>query len=170
MPTLKDNRTYQAMTVQQADDLFLAIARRKAALDKENAAHKRKLAEMEAAHKAKLDPMVAELTAMQAELTSYIMANPGRFVKPRKHPVGQIGTYGMTTDPAYVTITDKVALTDYALENGYDDLYHVEHVPDKPAILTRLMRGEDIPGATMTPPGDVAKMTYKQGYAEQLGV
>ena len=52
MSTLQDNRRYQAMSV--ADALFLRIARLKAAIDREGAAYKKRLAEMEEAHRAKI--------------------------------------------------------------------------------------------------------------------
>ena len=31
-----------------------------------------------------------------------------------------------------------------------------------------MMEQEDIPGATLVPAGDVAKFSFKKGYAEQL--
>lgn len=40
--------------------------------------------------------------------------------------------------------------------------------PDKDAALRRIMGGESIPGAEVVPPGDVAKIAFKKGYAEQL--
>ena len=168
MAILKDNRKYQAMTVAEADSLFLRIARLKAVVEKETAAHKKKLAELEEAHKAKLAGPLAEKEELEAELTAYILANPDRFERPRKHPVGQIGSYGITTDPAFITITDKKAVIEYALEQGYDDLCRVERVPDKDAVLARIQAGEKIPGAVMTPAGDVAKLSWKKGWAEQL--
>ena len=168
MATLQDNRRYQAMTVEDADAIYLRIARLKAAIDKEAAAYKKRLAELEEAHRAKIAPDVAAMEAELEELKGYMMANQGRFVKPRKRQVGQIGSYGITTDPAYVRITDKEAFIQYALEQGYDDLTRVERTPDKDAALRRIMGGEQIPGAEVVPPGDVAKIAFKKGYAEQL--
>ena len=168
MAILKDNRKYQAMSVSEADGLFLRIARLKAVIEKETANHKKKLAELEEAHKEKLAGPLAEKDELEAELTAYILANPDRFERPRKHPVGQIGAYGITTDPAYVTITDREAVIEYALTNGYDDLCRVERIPDKDAALARIQAGEKIPGAVMTPAGDVAKISWKKGWAEQL--
>ena len=34
--------------------------------------------------------------------------------------------------------------------------------------MRRLMDKEPIPGATLVPAGDVAKFSFKKGYAEQL--
>ena len=168
MSTLQDNRRYQAMSVADADAIYLRIARLKAGIDRETAAHKKRLADLEIAHKDKIAADLAAMEALEKELCAYILANPGRFTKPRKHPVGQIGSYGITTDPAYVRITDKEAFVDFALEQGYDDLTRVERTPDKDAALRRIMGGESIPGAEVVPPGDVAKIAFKKGYAEQL--
>ena len=168
MAVLKDNRKYQAMTVQEADDLFLRIARLKAAIDKETAAHKKKLADLEMAHKDKIASDLAAKEALEKELSAYILANPDRFVKPRKHPVGQIGSYGITTDPAYVDISDEDAVIKYASENRYDDLIRLKVKLDLDAVRCRIEGGETIPGADIVPAGDVAKLIFKKGYADQL--
>lgn len=168
MGVLKDHRKYQAMTVSDADDLFLRLAKVKADIDRKSAAHKKKIADLEAAHKEQIAAELAEKEALEKELGSYILANPGRFLKPRNHQVGSVGSYGITTDPAYVQISDKEAFIQFALENGYEDLYRTEHTPDKVAAMRRIMAQEDIPGATLIPAGDVAKFSFKKGYAEQL--
>ena len=168
MGILKDNRKYQAMTVADADELLLKIARVKAVIDKETAAHKQKLAELELNHKQKLADALAEKKALEDELCAYVLANPERFEKPRKRPVGQIGTYGIVTDPAYVIIRDKDAVVAFALERGYDDLIRTERTPDKDAVLKRIMAGEEIPGAKLIPAGDVVDLSFRKGYAERL--
>ena len=168
MGKLIDNRKFQTMTEAEADDLYLRIARLKAGLDKVTAAHKAKIADLELAHKNRIAADVAEKAALEAELAAYILANPGRFQKPRKRPVGLIGTYGITTDPAYVEVLDKEALVDYALEQGYDDLYQVERTVCKDAVLRRIRAGEEIPGARVVEAGDVAKLSFRKGYAEAL--
>ena len=156
------------MTVSQADDLFLRIAHLKAAIDKETAAHRKKLADLELEHKAKITGPLAEKEALEKELAAYIMANPDRFEKPRKHPVGQIGSYGIVTAPAKVEITDLESMIDYAMENGYDDLFRVERKADKAAALKHIQSGEEIPGAKVIPAGEVVDFSFKRGYAEEL--
>ena len=106
MTTLKDNRKYQAMTVADADELFLKIARIKAILDRKSAAHKKRLADLEILHKEDVASELAEYELLTGELADYIQAHKERFLSPRKHKVAQIGSYGITTDPAYVTIED----------------------------------------------------------------
>ena len=114
MANLKDNRQLQAMTVSEADDLFLEIARLKAFVDRETASHKKKLADLEIAHKEKIAASLFRQEDLEERLAEYIAANPDRFIKPRKHPVGQIGTYGVVTDPAYILIQDKAAVIAFA--------------------------------------------------------
>ena len=168
MSVLCDNRKYQAMTVEEADALFLDLARHKAAVEREAARYKQRLAELEAAHREKIALDVAAVEALEQELGAYIRANPARFLKPRKHQVGQIGSYGITTDPAVVKIEDKAAFVAFALEQGYDDLCRVERTPDKDAAAKRIAAGEVIPGARLIPAGDVVKLAFRKGFAEQL--
>ena len=168
MTTLKDNRKYQAMTVADADELFLKIARIKSVLDHKSSAHKKRLAELELAHKEDVASELAEYELLTAELGNYIQAHKERFISPRKHKVGSIGSYGITTDPAYVTIDDEEKIFAYALENGYDDMINTTRKPNKDAILRRAIAGDIIPGAAVIPPGDVVKLSFTKGYAEQI--
>ena len=101
-------------------------------------------------------------------ITAYILANPGRFVKPRKRSVGAIGAYGLATDPAYVRIVDADAAVAYALENGYEELLRVTREVEKEAVLRHAAAGETIPGIVVVGAGDVAKLTFRKGYAEAL--
>ena len=168
MTTLKDNRKYQAMTVADADELFLKIARIKSILDRKSAAHKKRLADLELAHKEDVAAELAEYELLTAELGNYIQAHKERFIAPRKHKVGSIGSYGITTDPAYVTIDDEEKIFAYALKNGYDDMINTTRKPNKDAILHHAIAGEIIPGAAVVSPGDVVKLSFTKGYAENL--
>lgn len=163
-----DNRQYQAMTVDEADALFLRIAKHKAALERKGAAYKARLAKLEEEFLADTRADRDAYNNLSAELIAYILANPDRFTKPRKHPVGGIGSYGITTDPAIVTVTDKELFVQFALENGYKDLVKVSHTPMKDAVLRRTSGGESIPGVRITPPGDVAKIVFKANFADLL--
>ena len=168
MGILKDNRKYQAMTVQEVDDIFLRIARTAAMIDREEAAHQKKLAELELAHKTKLDALVAEKRELTTELERAVMANQERYETSRTHQVGRIGAYGIKTAPPKVEIRDLGALVQFALENGYTDLIQTKHTPIKRAILKRILAGEEIPGAKVIPAGDVVDLSFRKGYAERL--
>ena len=165
---LHDTRRLKTMSVAEADAIFLEIARAKAIIEKEKAVLEKRLAEATAAFKEKTIALYEKKELLEKELTAYIIANPERFVKPKKHPVGAIGTYGITTDKAYIQITDKEEVISFALGNGYDDIIRVERTPDKESIMQRILAGEIIPGARLIPAGEVAKMAFKKGYAEQL--
>ena len=168
MGILKDNRKYQAMTVAEVDDIFLRVARVAATIEREEAAHKQKLAQLELAHKNKLDALIAEKQALTTELERAVMANQERYETARTHQVGRIGAYGLKTAPAKVEIRDLDALVAFALERGYDDLIITKHTPVKRAILKRIQAGEEIPGATVIPAGDVVDLSFRKGYAEHL--
>lgn len=168
MATLKDNRKYQAMTIAEADAIFLQIAKLKADIDRKTADHKKRLADLEAKLAADLQESITLKAEKEKLLASYILANPERFQKPRKHCVGQIGAYGITTDPAFVEITDADSFIQYAMEQGYEDLLNVTRKVDKDAAKERFLAGETLPGAKLIPAGDAAKLTFKKGYAELL--
>lgn len=168
MTTLRDTRKLKKTTVAEADAIFLEIARLKAVIAREEASVKKKIADLTAAYNDKIAADLNKKEQLERELTDYILTHPERFVKPRKHPVGMVGTYGITTDKAYIRIFSQEDVISYALENGYDDIIRTEHTPDKEGILRRITEGEDIPGAELIPAGDVAKMAFKKGYAEQL--
>lgn len=168
MTKLHDTRMHKSMTVAEADAIFLEIARCKAVIEREEAALKKKIADLTAACKDKISADLEKKEQLERELTDYILSHPERFVKPRKHPVGQVGTYGVTTDKAYIRIFSKEDIIDFALINGYDDIIRTEHTPDKDGILRRISAGVDVPGAELIPAGDVAKMSFKKGYAQQL--
>ena len=168
MTKLHDSRLVKKMTVAEADAIFLEIARLRAVIEREEAALKKKIADLTAACKEKISADLEKKEQLERELTNYILSHPERFVKPRKHPVGQVGTYGVTTDKAYIRIFSKEDIIDFALINGYDDIIRTEHTPDKDGILRRISDGVDVPGAELIPAGDVAKMAFKKGYAQQL--
>ena len=168
MTILKGHRKYQAMTVSEADDLFLRLAAVKAAIDKKSAAYKKRIADLAAAHKEQIQAELDEKEALEKELGSYILANPGRFVKPRKHQVGSVGSYGITIQKACVQIIGESEIISFDLENGYEDIICTKNIPDKNAILRRLMDGEELPGVELIPAGEVVKISFKKGYAEQL--
>ena len=168
MTILHDTRKLKTMTVAEADDIFLEIARLNAFIEKEEASLKKKIADLTAAFKDKVAASLKNKEQLEHELTDYIMSHPERFIKPRKHPVGQVGSYGITTDKAYIQITGECEIISFALENGYEDIICTKNIPDKNAILRRLMDGEELPGVELIPAGEVVKISFKKGYAEQL--
>lgn len=169
MAILQDNRKVQAMTVEDADGLFKRMVALKAAMRREEAAKDKRIAELEVRHHDAVAPLVTEYKALESELLRYIMVHPDRFVKPRKHKVGDQGTYGIETDPSSVKV-DKDALEllkTFADENGYF-IYQAEIKPVKTAIAKLCAAGVDVPGVTYTPAGDNPKCTISKSYLDNL--
>jgi len=168
MPVTKDLRKEQALTFDEVDLLYLKAARAKAVIERETAAVKAKKAELDLKLKQKIAQAEREYDELIEQITEFASANPERFDSPRKHPVGEIGSYGLTTSPAYVEITDVDAYLTFAKERGYDDLFTTEYTPDKAGAAKRIAAGEEIPGARLVPAGDVVRITFRKNFAEQL--
>ena len=167
MTVLQDNRKFQAMTVAEADAIFQRIALLEATIKRESFAADKKKAEIAIALQEKIAPALEERDELVEALTCYIQANPDRFIKPRKHKVGEMGSYGIETDPAKTVINDKLAVVEYAREHGLD-LYEEDFKVNKKAVETAISVGHKIPGAKIIPAGDVAKYKVAQSYIESL--
>ena len=167
MTVLQDNRKFQAMTVAEADAIFQRIALLEATIKRESFAADKKKAEIAIALQEKIAPALEERDELVETLTCYIQANPDRFIKPRKHKVGEMGSYGIETDPAKTVINDKLAVVDYAREHGLA-LYEEDFKINKKAVETAISVGHKIPGAKIVPAGDVAKYKVAQSYIESL--
>lgn len=167
MTVLQDNRKFQAMTVAEADAIFQRIALLEAMIKRESSAADKKKAEIAIALQEKIAPALEERDELVETLTFYIQANPDRFIKPRKHKVGEMGSYGIETDPAKTVINDKLAVVEYAREHGLD-LYEEDFKVNKKAVETAISVGHKIPGAKIIPAGDVAKYKVAQSYIESL--
>lgn len=167
MTVLQDNRKFQAMTVAEADAIFQRIALLEATIKRESSAADKKKAEIAIALQEKIAPALEERDELVETLTFYIQANPDRFIKPRKHKVGEMGAYGIETDPAKTVINDKLAVVEYAREHGLD-LYEEDFKVNKKAVETAISVGHKIPGAKIIPAGDVAKYKVAQSYIESL--
>lgn len=166
--TLLDNRRCQAMTPEEGDALLMNLGRLKAIMDRAQADWKKRMAELALRQKAELDPLIAEFKAAEAELSAYVAANPGRFVKPRFRKVPQVGEYGIRTDPAYVKIEDRDGVVEYAMSHGLsEDLLAMKPSPDKEKIAAAIADGKTVPYARVIPAGDSAKYKFLPSYLEQ---
>lgn len=166
MAIAKDLRAAQAMSVQDADALFGRLAVLTASLKRESAATERRKAEIDLKAAEAVAPIKREYDTVFAALTDYITTHPERFVRPRKHKVGELGTYGIETAPDKV---DKILIetvAEYADKQGLA-LYKTDRTPDKTAIAQAFRDGLSVPGVRYTPPGDVPKIKVAPGYIEQ---
>ena len=105
LKSLSDNRSYRAMTVDQADQLFRKIALLTVELNRIKAGYETKIAALKAAADHDSEQPETELKKLESELTAYILANPERFIKPRQH-VTEYGKYGLR-QAAKLEITDE---------------------------------------------------------------
>lgn len=171
MAIAQDVRKYQAMTQADAKALFFKMARllnraRKITLEAD-----RKAILAKEAGAAGAAPFLKEYNALHAELTEYLKAHPGRFVKPRKVNVKGVGSFGWEGDPAKIgdikEDVQKEQIKRYSDENGLE-LYTSGIIPDKKAILAAILDGHKVPGVEdYTPAGDNPKISFSKSIDEE---
>ena len=166
MPIARDLRKVQEMTVAEADGIFTRLAQLTAAIKREGAAAEKRKAEVDLKAAETVAPLQREYEILYAELTDYIMAHPERFTRPRKHKVGQIGTYGIEVAPDKVGDVDPAVIAEFADAQGLQ-LYKTTVLIDKSAVAQAFRDGITVPGCRYTPPGDVPKIKVAPGYIEQ---
>ena len=147
-----DNREFQAATVAEADNKFKQLARLEIAIKAKKATAEKRIA----AIKAKLIEETEAASDAYNELVkwidAYILANKGRFVKPRMRKT-EFGKYGLRTvtnlhisdEQAVIESSDRLDLA----------LYETKRTVTKKAVERALADGKDISGAKMIS-GDVA--------------
>lgn len=144
----------RAVSITDADNLLEAIAHAKIRIVRMEVHQEAAIARAKsrcAATTMEDRMLIAEL---EKQLTSFILGNRGTFKRPRqrKTPFGKFGLVACTK----VDLTDRAAVIQHALDNGYDDCIQTTHSPDKAGILARIDAGETVPGAEKRS-GDVAK-------------
>ena len=144
MPRLSDSRT---VTLADAEQMLETIAHATVRTVKIEAATKLKIAKLqtELEHQTAVDRKIVE--AQGALLCAFIESHPEQFAKPRKHRT-DFGTFGMHK-VSDLHITDREALVQKLLGNGYPECLRTTHSPVKAAIKARLLDGEDFPGCAL---------------------
>ena len=150
---LADPREIDAMTADQADELFAELAQAQIRAWKIQAAAEKKIADI----KAKCQDDAAEdLKAVkdrEARLTSYILAHRERFARPRQRQT-PYGKYGLRT-ATKLEVADEDALIDLSNENGLG-LTAVAVKIDKAAVSRAIADGIDLKGLAQIVSGDTA--------------
>ena len=159
---LSDNRSYRAMTVDQADQLFQKIALLTVSLNRIKAVYEKKIAELKAAADRETVQPETELKNLEDELTKYILANPERFIKPRQH-VTEYGKYGMRL-AAGLEITDEEAVKNSVRLQNIPALVVVEKL-DKKALEKAISEGFKLDGCEMRR-GEIASYTVAKALLE----
>jgi phage host-nuclease inhibitor protein Gam len=166
MAIAKDTREYLAMTVADADNILLHLARLTAELKRRRAVADKKKAEIDLALAADTAEQQREYDVLYERLTEYIQAHPERFIRPCKHPVKGIGTYGLEIAPDKLKILDAEQVCNFSDADGLMLYAQVKQV-DNAAVKQTFRDGVTVPGAKYTPPGKVPKIKIDDSYIEQ---
>lgn len=171
MAIAQDMRKYQAMTKADALALFFKMARLLNRIRKISLEADRKAILAKELGTAATAPFQKEYDALHAELTEYLKAHQERFIKPRKVNIKGVGSFGWENDPAKVgdikEDTRKQLLKQYSDKNELN-LYTLEIVPDKKAILAALLDGHQIPGVEdYVPAGANPKISFSKSIDEE---
>jgi hypothetical protein len=145
MPTLlADTRT---TTLDDAKTIFANLAQAEISLAKLDAQYELKIAKLKAEHDANATTLRLVRDAHAHRLTTFILANPDKFVKPRAVAT-DFGRFGRRT-VSNVEILDPAEVVTWAVLTQSLDTIKTTQSPIKPAIAKRLRAGETIPGCRM---------------------
>ncbi|MDD5697997.1 MAG: host-nuclease inhibitor Gam family protein [Victivallaceae bacterium] len=150
---ISDNREFESATVAEADKKFEELARLEIGIKAKKALAEKRIAEIKAKLAADIDGAVEDYNELINWLNSYILANKGRFVKPRMRKT-EFGKYGLRT-ASKLHINDEQALIASARENELDDIIELKYRIDKKAVEKHIAEGLEIDGAQIIT-GDVA--------------
>lgn len=162
LKSLSDNRSYRAMTVDQADQLFRKIALLTVELNRIKAGYETKIAELKAAAERETEQQETELKKLEQGLTGYILANPERFIKPRQH-VTDYGKYGLR-QAARLEITDEEAVKASVRLQNIPALLVIEKL-DKKALEKAISEGFKLDGCEIQQ-GEIASYTIAKALLE----
>ena len=141
---IDDTREFDAMTVEEADSLFQAIAIKETEIKKHNAICDKKIAVLKLNLENTIAPLRNDIAELSKRLSEYVKLHKERFIKPRQRSTN-FGKYGVRTVTELI-ITDEQAVIDFAKANNLP-LYKTEIKLDKKAIEKLIVDGKEIPGA-----------------------
>ncbi len=154
MPTrIADQRDIDAMTDEQADELFAELAMADIRARKAQAAAEKKIADVKARCQEETEEDRQTVKRLAEQLAQYVMAHRGRFVKPRQRKT-PYGKYGLRT-ATRLQVADEEALVDLSNERGLG-LTTVAVRLDKGAVAHALGDGIDLQGLAEIVCGDIA--------------
>lgn len=132
-----------ALSVEQADELFRRLALLTVRINQIKANHERQIAELKNSAEKESGPLEQEAEKLGAELNSYILSHPERFVKPRQHVTGY-GKYGLRS-VASLKILDEEQVKSAVRAANIPALLVIERL-DKKMLEKALAEGKEIPG------------------------
>jgi phage host-nuclease inhibitor protein Gam len=152
------------MPVEDADALFADIAKLELEIVKIKAAGDLEVAKVTAKYELKIAELAPVLQEKSNTLTSYIQANPERFIKPRARKT-PFGTYGMGKVSNLEIVNEELILK-YAKDNELPQLYETKTKIEKAAVKKMIEDGFSIPGATINK-GERVRITISQDLMDQ---
>ena len=129
--------------INEARNVFAQIAQIEKTLAVADAKLEAKIHELKQRHASDVADDVTRLHILGQDLTAFIGANRGLFVKPRKIAT-EFGSFGLQTSSELV-IRDEAALIKWAMDNRRDEFWASKVSPAKPAIKAAMMEGEQVP-------------------------
>ena len=144
MPALKTRKLTCEAALKMADE----CTRAKLRIIAETARLDARIAEMKAKLADKTSEDSAIVDELEPQVVAYLLTNKQSICEQRRKTfqtaLSKVG-FRKCSD---VVIEDASAALDYAMENGYSDLFsRPEPRLSKTAIRKRIRKGEDIPGA-----------------------
>ena len=149
---ISDNREFESATVAEADKNFEELARLEIGIKAKKAAAEKRIAEIKAKLAADIESSVDEYNEKADWLNRYILANKGRFAKPRMRKT-EFGKYGLRT-ATKLKIQDANLVIKYA-EGAELPLFTVKKSVDKKEVEKHIAEGHVVPGAKIVS-GDIA--------------
>jgi len=147
MPTLKDNRIANAMTVEEADALMQEIAECEVQIAKITAEAEAKITVLKARLAERRAPLEERSGRAAAKMADYIDNHGERFVKPRARKT-PFGSYGLR-QVANIDVADRNALLEHVISVGLESCYSVTYKLDMAGVAKALSAGLDLPGVTV---------------------
>ena len=147
-----DNREFQSATVAEADKKFEQLAQLEIGIKAKKAAAEQKIAGIKSKLIVVTETAVDEYNELIKWIDAYILANKGRFVKPRMRKT-EFGKYGLRT-VANLHISDEQGVIESSDRLDLA-LYETKRSIIKKAVERALADGKDISGAKIIS-GDVA--------------
>ena len=147
MPTLKDNRVANAMTVEDADALMRDLAECEVQIAKLTAEAEAKITALKARLAERCAPLEARSGASAVKMADYIDNHHDRFAKPRARKT-PFGSYGLR-QVSNIEIADRNALLEHVISVGLENCYSVTYKLDMAGIAKAISDGYELPGVSV---------------------
>lgn len=150
---LSDTREAKIQTLDEAIELFNALAKTEIHVAKIKAQSEAKIATIKAQNEERIAFIGSSIPAMRADLAKFIEHHPECFKKPRNVRTS-FGYFGLQKANK-VKITDKEACTGFVVDQGMTNCFETTYKIVKKGIQAALEAGTMVAGAKLLK-GDIA--------------